>query len=88
MTETLSYRNQSTDLQRKSMDWFLYDWDLRHEKINSITSEIVKIGVFKTRLLVRKIFHRPGLFWQLFSFLFFFFFVVIRLLFHIFSCSL
>ena len=56
------------------MDWFLYDWDLRHEKINSITSEIVKIGVFKTRLLVRKIFHRPGLFWQLFSFLFFFFF--------------
>ena len=54
------------------MDWFLYDWDLCHEKINSITSEIVKMGVFKTRLLVKKIFHRPGLFWQL---LFFFFIV-------------
>ena len=50
------------------MDWFLYDWDLCHEKINSITSEIVKMGVFKTRLLVKKIFHRPGLFWQLFFF--------------------
>ena len=28
----LSYRNQSTDLQNKSMDFFLYDRDLRHEK--------------------------------------------------------
>ena len=26
-----SYRNQSTDLKSKSMDWFLYDSDLRHE---------------------------------------------------------
>ena len=30
---SLSYRTQSTDLQNKSMDWFLYDRDLRHEKI-------------------------------------------------------
>ena len=29
----LSYRNQSTDLLRKSMDWFLYDNDLRHERV-------------------------------------------------------
>ena len=28
----LSYRNQSTDLQSKSMDWFLYDNSLRHER--------------------------------------------------------
>ena len=29
----LSYRNQSIDLFRKSMDWFLYDIDLRHERV-------------------------------------------------------
>ena len=29
----LSYRNQSTDLLRKSMDWFLYDNGLRHERV-------------------------------------------------------
>ena len=32
----LSYRNQSIDLQKKSMDWFLYDNDLRHEKVKAI----------------------------------------------------
>ena len=30
----LSYRNQSIDLLDKSMDWFLYDNDLRHERVN------------------------------------------------------
>ena len=30
----LSYRNQSIDLQSKSMDWFLYDKGLRHERVN------------------------------------------------------
>ena len=30
----LSYRNQSIDLQSKSMDWFLYDNGLRHERVN------------------------------------------------------
>ena len=29
----LSYRNQSTDLQSKSMDWFLYDRDLCHKRV-------------------------------------------------------
>ena len=29
----LSYRNQSTDLQNKSMDWFLYDNSLHHERV-------------------------------------------------------
>ena len=29
----LSYRNQSIDLQSKSMDWFLYDNDLRLERV-------------------------------------------------------
>ena len=26
-------RNQSIDLQGKSMDWFLYDRDLHHERV-------------------------------------------------------
>ena len=30
---SLSYRNQSIDLQSKSMGWFLYDRDLRHERV-------------------------------------------------------
>ena len=29
------YRNQSTDLQSKSMAWFLYDNGLRHERVNT-----------------------------------------------------
>ena len=29
----LSYRNQSIDLLRKSVNWFLYDSGLRHERI-------------------------------------------------------
>ena len=31
----LSYRNQFIDLQSKSMDWFLYDNGLSHERVNS-----------------------------------------------------
>ena len=30
---SLSCRNQSIDLQSKSIDWFLYDRDLRHERV-------------------------------------------------------
>ena len=30
----LSYRKQSIDLLHKSMDWFLYDNGLRHERVN------------------------------------------------------
>ena len=29
----LSYRNQSIDLRSKSIDWFLYDNGLRHERV-------------------------------------------------------
>ena len=29
----LSYRNQSINLQNRSMDWFLYDNGLRHESV-------------------------------------------------------
>ena len=32
---SMSYRNQSIDLQRKSMDWLLNDRDFRHERVFS-----------------------------------------------------
>ena len=32
----LSYRNQSIDLFWKSMDWFLYTRDLRHERFKTL----------------------------------------------------
>ena len=36
MTErSLSYRNQSSDLLCKSMNWFLHDRNLRHERVKS-----------------------------------------------------
>ena len=31
-----SYRNQSFDLLCKSVDWFLYDSALRHERVNEV----------------------------------------------------
>ena len=34
MMEVPTYRNQPIDLQSKSVDWFLYDRDLRYEKVN------------------------------------------------------
>ena len=33
---SLSYRNQSIDLHSKSMDWFRYDKDLRHERVKPV----------------------------------------------------
>ena len=35
----LSYRNQSIDLLCKSMDWFLYDNGLRHERVKNIDED-------------------------------------------------
>ena len=32
----LSYRNQFIDLRSKSMDWFLYDNGLRHERVKYV----------------------------------------------------
>ena len=34
----LSYRNQSIDLQSKSLDWFLYDNGFRHERVKALRS--------------------------------------------------
>ena len=44
MTEASSCRNQFIDLLSKSMDWFLYDRDLRHEKVNVIIN--LKLFIF------------------------------------------
>ena len=30
---SLSYRNQFINLKGKSVDWFLYDRDIRHERV-------------------------------------------------------
>ena len=37
---SLSYRNQSIDLQSKSMDWLLYDKNLPHQRVEAITSSV------------------------------------------------
>ena len=38
MTRAVSYRNQSIDLQCKSIDWFLYNNGLRHERVKLVFS--------------------------------------------------
>ena len=43
-----SYRNQSIDLQSKSMDWFLYDNCLRYERVKwRKTSYFCTVNVFR-----------------------------------------
>ena len=42
----LPYRNQSTDLLCKSMDWFLYDNGLSHEIINLIKADVLVSVLF------------------------------------------
>ena len=44
----LSYRNQSIDSQSKSMDWFLYDKGLRHERVNMFSY----FGSFRYLLII------------------------------------
>ena len=43
----LSYGNQSIDLQSKSMDWFLYDNGLRHERAKYYL-QMISCGKFYT----------------------------------------
>ena len=38
----LAYRNQSIDLQGKSLDWFLYGRDLHHERVNGLSKEYLR----------------------------------------------
>ena len=37
---SLSYRNQSIDLLCKAMNWFIYDTNLRHEKVKGLRVNI------------------------------------------------
>ena len=39
---SLSYRNQSIHFQIKSMDWLLYDRDLRHERVACVLNRALK----------------------------------------------
>ena len=43
----LSYRNQSIDLQSKSMDWFLYDNGLRHERVKDVVMSHVFLPIYQ-----------------------------------------
>ena len=43
---SLLYRNQSIDLQNKSMDWFLYDKNLRHERVNALLLVCIQWDIF------------------------------------------
>ena len=47
---SLSYRNQSIDLQSKSMNWFLYERSLRHERLNE---ESYSHFFFLTQILLK-----------------------------------
>ena len=42
---SLSYRNQSADLQNKLMDWFLYGRVHRHERVNQMYGKVPLPGV-------------------------------------------
>ena len=55
----LLYRNQSIDLQSKSMDGFLYDNDLRHERVKiknlypfSLLANMMKSLLFSCRFAI------------------------------------
>ena len=71
----LLYRNQSIDLQSKSMDWFLYDNDLRHERVKiknlypfSLLANMMKSLLFSCRFAIsQKILWRH--LWSLITFL-------------------
>ena len=43
---SLLYRNQSIDLQNKSMVWFLYDKNLRNERVNALLLACIQWNIF------------------------------------------
>ena len=52
MMGSLSYRNQSIDLQSKSMGWFLYDKDLHHERVKYFLIHLFHCFIYSTVDLV------------------------------------
>ena len=51
---SLSYRNQPTDLQSESLDWFLYDRDPRHERVKSYRIETDQLVGNKAKRWISK----------------------------------
>ena len=43
---SLLYKNQSNDLQNKSMDWFLFDKNLHHEGVNALLLACIHWDIF------------------------------------------
>lgn len=41
LTKVSSHRNQFNDLQRQSMYWFLFDRDIRHERVKNVPRQAV-----------------------------------------------
>ena len=57
----LYYKNQSIDLQSKSMDWFLYDNDLRHEGLKTFATQVFSCKfckIYKDTFFLQKTFGR------------------------------
>ena len=57
----LSYRNQSIDLLRKSMDWFLCDNSLRHERVKKVCFLCLFNADFKHTLALLSAWHSLAL---------------------------
>ena len=55
---SLSYRNKSINLHSKSIDWFPYDRDLRHERVNLSTVKLIcfQWGNHKVHALIKSYF--------------------------------
>ena len=53
---SLSHRNQCIDLLCKSMNWFLYDSDLRHERVKTLLN--IYDGTFPRKSLTAFILHQ------------------------------
>ena len=47
---SLLCENQSIDLQSKTIDWLLYDRDLRHERVNTDAVSYSEHGLIGTNL--------------------------------------
>ena len=48
----LSYRKQSIDFLRKSMDWFLYDNGLRLERVKDFSCDIMRFNFTQRNMVV------------------------------------
>ena len=44
--DPIIYRNQSIDLRSKAVDWFQYDRDLRHERVNAASIKYFRYTLY------------------------------------------